>query len=161
MKQLKIVLPVELRAELDAETAKSGKSLADEIRTRVEWTLDLAPVDKPTERLLKVVALMAAYLERECGAPWHAHAGTHAAFRTGVLSYLLGLKPDGTVAFGERPHCAVPGDDPEVIGVSIQEWIRDTLDWTREQREDSRLYREKNLRELLEFNRNYKAEGQQ
>jgi hypothetical protein len=160
MKQLKIVLPVELRAELDAAAAKSGKSVAEEIRSRVEWTFDLEPMDKPTLELLTAVALMAAAVERETGAAWHTHPGAHTTFRHAVSGYLADLRPGvGLFAFGARPYQADPSDDPELIGLTIKQWAQQTSGWSREQREESRLYREKNLRELFELMRKREQEG--
>ena len=123
MQQLKISLPDETRAALDAASAQSGKSLADEIRERLAWSFEHEAVDKPTRDFLAGLALMPAEIELETGAAWHRHAGAYVVFREAILRRLARLKPEGSIAFGKRPHQAVPGDDPEGIGLSIEEHL--------------------------------------
>ena len=162
-RQFAVALPPEYRSQLETAAAAAGHSLAEEIRTHLGWRLDLNPVDEPTLELLTAVARMAAGVERETGAAWHAHAGSHIAFRQAILSYLTDpdLKPEGTITFGARPHQADPSDNPEEIGLGIQQWVRHTIGWSREEREGSRLFREKNLRELFEFHQLHQKRDKQ
>jgi hypothetical protein len=152
MKRLKVSLPGELRARLDAASAESGRSLADEIRMRVEASFAREAVDKPTRDFLDGLALMPAEIERETGAAWHSHAGAFAVFRQAILSRLARLKAQlklegGSIAFGKRPHQVVPGPgDPHEIGLSIEQHLHADPNFT-----NSRVRRatEETLREII------------
>ena len=61
-----------------------------------------------------------AVLERETGAAWHSHPGTNAAMRRALLRRLNRLRPEGSYAFGDRPHQADPSSDPEEIGTTVE-----------------------------------------
>jgi hypothetical protein len=143
-----VVLPAEVLEEL----RQSERGVSEEIRAHVSWRLNLNPVDNATLELLRDVARMAADVERETGAAWHTHAGSHATFRQALLSRLARLKPEGPMAFGERPHRADPNDDPEEVGVWIEHGVWETRDWSRKGREQLRLAKERSLRELYEMN---------
>jgi len=120
MKQLKVALPDDLRARLETASSRSGRSLADEIRARVEASFAQEAVDKPTRDFLEGVALMPAEIELETGAAWHKHAGAHAVFTQAILSRLEELKPKGSTAFGDRPHATVFDEDPTLLGDPTQ-----------------------------------------
>jgi len=130
MKQLKVALPDDLRARLDAASEKSGRSVADEIRTRVERSLELDAIDKPTRDFIVGIALMPAEIERETGAAWHKHAGAWLALRQAILSRLKRLEPKGSVAFGKRPHQSGPGDVPEDIGMWAESHLWENPNFT-------------------------------
>jgi hypothetical protein len=154
MKRINLSLPPELRSELDATSARSRKSIADEIRSRLEWMFELdwlEPVDKPTLDLIAAVARMAAELGRETGAPWHAHAGSHAVLRQEILSRLARLKPEGAAAFGPRPHRAEPYDDPAQLGVELEFSDWETRDYGRAARRRLRLAKEQSFAEILKL----------
>lgn len=157
--RLKVGLPPELRSELDAASAKSGKSVAEEIRSRVEWTFGLEPMDEATRSLIEGIVGMAADLERETGAPWHAHPGSHLAMRMAALARLSRLEPKGDLAFGPRPQRAWPSDDPQQIGVwsEFTDWER--RDWTPASRLRARLLMEKSWQELTKLQQQREPEG--
>jgi hypothetical protein len=125
MKQMKVALPEELRARLDAASEKSGRSVAEEIRARVEasFTRD-AVVDKPTRDLFEGLALLPAEVEFETGAAWHEHAGAHETLTQAIISRLEALKPKGSTAFGDRPHATVFDDDPYQLASRIELRLR-------------------------------------
>ena len=131
MQRLKIALPDELRARLDAASKKSGKSVAEEIRARVEasFTRD-AVVDKPTRDFLEGLALMPAEIARELNAAWHEHAGAHEKLTQTILSRLEVLKPEGSTVFGPRPHATVPDDNLDKLGAIIELRLRRQPDFT-------------------------------
>jgi len=118
MKQMKVALPDELRARLDAASEKSGRSVAQEIRERIEgsFTRD-AVVDKPTRDFLEGLAKIPAEVEREFSAAWDKHAGAHEVFTQVILSRLEALKPEGSTVFPDRPHATLPL--PTVLGRSL------------------------------------------
>jgi hypothetical protein len=160
MKQLKVSLPDDLRARLDAASAESGRSLGDEIRTRVEQSFEQAAVAKPTRDLQEAVARMAAEIERETSRAWHQHAGAHATLRQAILSRLARLKPKGSTEFGDRPHRAIPAtEDPQEIGMWVESRVWQTRDWPAEARERLRLESEKTLREIVALHNNQGQKG--
>ena len=144
MKQMKVALPDELRARLDAASKKSGRSVAEEIRARVEasFTRD-AVVDKPTRDLHEGVALMAAEIALETGANWHEHAGAHETLEWAIKMRLRELKPKGSITFGDRPHRTLPYDDPYQLGPIIEVRLRQMPDFTNS---PTRLFMEEDYR---------------
>jgi hypothetical protein len=130
MQRLKIALPRDLRTRLDTASAKSGRSVAEEIRSRVEASFAQEASGQPTSDLIQGIAGMAAEIERECGAAWDRHAGAHAALTQAILSRLESLKPKGSTAFGDRPHATVSGDDPNQLGSMIEFRLRRQPDFT-------------------------------
>jgi plasmid stability protein len=128
-KQLKVSLPDELRARLDAASAKSGRSVAEEIRSRVEASFAEA-ADQPTHDFLRGVALMAAEIARETGAVWHKHPGAYDHFVDAIVRRLKVLKPQGSTAFGHRPHATVPDDDLDRLGEIVEFRLRRQPDFT-------------------------------
>jgi hypothetical protein len=131
VKQLKASVPDELAAQLEAARIESGRSLSAEICARIEQSFAHGAVDKPTRDFLDGLALMPPEIELETGAAWHKHAGAWATFRQAILRRLARLKPSGTIAFGKRPHQAMPGsDDPEEIGIWIEEHLSTDPNYT-------------------------------
>jgi hypothetical protein len=156
MQRLKIALPEELRARLDAASKKSGESVAEEIRRRVDASFAQEAIDKPTRDFLDGLALMPAEVELETAAAWHKHVGAYGVFREAILRRLARLKPEGTIAFGKRPHQAIPGDDPEGIGLSIEEHL-----WTDPNYTHSawRAAMEKSHREIVKLDHQRQKRG--
>jgi hypothetical protein len=130
MQRLKIALPDDLRARLDAASARSGQSIAEEIRSRVEASFARDAADKPTRDFLEGLALMPAEIARELNAAWHEHAGAHEALRQAILSRLKVLRPEGQTAFGDRPHATTSEDDPNKLGARIELRLRRQPDFT-------------------------------
>src|SRR5262249_22818410 len=94
MKQLKVALPDDLRARLEAASSKSGRSLADEIRVRVETSF---AADQPTSVLLNDVATIAVETELEMGRPWYKDASAHFVFGETILNRLERSRPKGPI----------------------------------------------------------------
>ena len=130
MKQLKVSLPDDLRARLDAASAKSGLSVAEEIRSRVEASFAREAADKPTADFIEGVALMPAEIALETGANWHEHAGAHEALVQAIRARLDELKPKGSTTFGDRPHGTVFDDDPNHLGLMVEYRLRRYPDFT-------------------------------
>ena len=130
MQRLKVALPDDLRAQLDAASKKSGESVAEQIRRRIEASFAREAADEPTRDFLERVALMPAEIELETGAAWHKHAGSHETFVQAILSRLDALKPKGSTAFGDRPHATVFDDDPNQLGLIVEFRLRRYPDFT-------------------------------
>jgi hypothetical protein len=130
MKQLKASMPDELAERLEKASAKAGRSLSAEICARVEASFAQEAMDKPTLDFLNGVALMPAEIEREVGAAWHKHTGAHEVFTQAILSRLEALKPEGSSAFGDRPHATAFDEDPAQLGSMIEYRLRRQPDFT-------------------------------
>jgi hypothetical protein len=110
MQRMKIALSDDLRTRLDAASAKSGRSVAEEIRSRVEASFAQEAVDKPTRDFLEGVPEMAVATELEMGSAWHKHAGAHYAFGQVILTRLERFRPKGPIempAQADRPLATV------------------------------------------------------
>jgi hypothetical protein len=130
MQRLKVALPDDLRAQLDAASKKSGESIAEQIRRRVEASFAQEAAGEPMRALIDGLALMPAEVELETGAAWHKHAGAHEALTQAILSRLEALKPKGSTAFGDRPHATVFNEDPKELGSLIEFRLRRQPDFT-------------------------------
>jgi len=126
MPQLKVTIPEDLRARLDAASAESGDSLAGEIRDRLEQVLrDEIEFDERTRKLGRDVMLLSRLIERHAQVPWHDHAAARTAFAFAFSRYLEGLtpQPDGP---GEiAPAMSRPGQAEAVGRVIAVNFLHD------------------------------------
>lgn len=127
----------------------SDEGVSGDLRRRLDYTFDLEPIDEPTLELLTRIARMAQETKLETGADWHRHAGSHGAFRQAILANLARLKPEGSTAFGKRPHQSRPGDDPAEIGTWIEFDVWSMRNTPREQRQGYRAAMEQTWREIV------------
>ena len=109
-------MPDQLAERLEAASVRSGRSLSAEICSRIESSL---ATDQTTQDFLEGVARIAVEIERETGATWSRHAGSHEHFVKAIVSRLAVLKPEGPTAFGDRPHATVSTDDPRQLAALI------------------------------------------
>jgi hypothetical protein len=152
LKQLKVGLGSELRSELEAAALRSGRSLADEIRARVAWTLDLDPMDDLTRDVITAVARLSEEIELETNYAWHSHAGAHTALRWGIATIIDNLKPEADVTFlRPRPHRANPADDAQIIGMVAGGEAWEMRSASREDRASRRAKRQWICREILKL----------
>lgn len=111
MKQMKVALPDDLRARLDAAAEKSGRSVAEEIRARLQTSFERdVDLDKTSRDFLEGVAAMPAEIELEMGSAWHKDASAHFVFGEVILNRLERFKPKGPIAMpaaADRPHATV------------------------------------------------------
>jgi hypothetical protein len=124
MQQLKISLPDETRAALDAASAQSGKSLADEIRARLAWSFEQDAVDKPTRDLQADIAGLAEQLSRDKRFSWYAHDKARQTFIEAVKDWITNLKPTRRwpLLKPETPGATAlmwGDDDPATLGRAI------------------------------------------
>jgi hypothetical protein len=152
------LIPLSLRIEPETleqlqrpSTFKLGlRPISDDIRKRLKWTLDIAPMDDPTREFLKDVALLAAEVANETGSEWHTHPGAHLAFRQAILSRLARLRPQGDdVMFGPRPHRTGPSNDPQEIGIWAEHDINLSRKLSRKERENYRQTKEASWQDIV------------
>jgi hypothetical protein len=135
MQRLKIALPDELRAQLDAASAKSGRSVAFEIRGRVEASFAQKAVDKPTRELVDRIALMPAEIEKEWGDRWYEDADAWKIFREAILDELGQKRPPETIKKSRaRPHQTTESTDLGYLGRWIAMQLRLDPTYTNSQR---------------------------
>jgi hypothetical protein len=149
--QFKVALESNLRDALDAAAVRSGRTLAAEIRARLEGA-HRESADPVTQDLQAQIAALAEEVELETGAAWHAHLGSFAAFAQGIVELLAQRKaaiPDGSpTAFGDRPHQTMIGS-PEEIGARLA--LRVSEEPLAENRRAHRRWMENAWRELVAF----------
>jgi hypothetical protein len=74
-----------------------------------------------TRALTTAIFNWARNIEREIGAPWHAHPGAHEVFRLAIGMWLSRIKPEGPPVLGERPpHRWIASDDPATIASTLE-----------------------------------------
>jgi hypothetical protein len=94
MKQLKISIPDDLRAQLDAASARGGRSLGQVIRERLERSFaDDAAFDPVTRELIAGIINLAAAVQADLGAQWHSSPANYEAFAAAVAQRIAGYKP--------------------------------------------------------------------
>jgi hypothetical protein len=121
MKQLKISLSDDLRARLDAAASKSGNSVAEEIRQRLDHTFELDDDkrDPLTEILVDDVRRLTDEIEIQAGVPWHADLRAHETLQA-LLNLYLETNRD---ALKESPSSLAL--DPSTLARAIfQNWTR-------------------------------------
>ena len=82
--QTKVVLGDAMRRHLEAGAKADGRSIADEIRQRLERTFEQDARAAKTNALLTLIAELAAELQRLCGAHWFEQSSAYDAFSAGV-----------------------------------------------------------------------------
>jgi Arc-like DNA binding dprotein len=123
-RQLKVSLPDSLRRQLDAAAKKSGESVAEEIRRRVEQSFAQEAADRVSRDFLERVAAMPAAIELEMGSAWHKDASAHFVFGETILNWLERFKPKGPLATptdADRPHATLMLAGPKEDAKSILE----------------------------------------
>jgi len=93
-RQLSVALDEASREELEALAAANGRSIADEIRRRLELTLYLDKFEPQTRELaLDIMELANELRLHQGGYPWWDHPKAHEGFVEAVTTWLDGLKP--------------------------------------------------------------------
>jgi hypothetical protein len=155
---LRLSLTPEMQGRFEAAATAADTSIAEQVRWRAEWLLARS-ADQPTLELMAAVADMAAWLERETGAAWHAHPGTHDALRQGIVSWMAQYKPEGDARFGPRPHQTEFLDSPLQLGIqaAFNNWEQKS--WDPAVRQRHQLAKEKNFQELLKHQQREQGGG--
>jgi hypothetical protein len=109
MKQLKVNLEDAVREELEKASAETGRSLADEIRSRLRISQG---ADAETRALAEQIVGLALDLQAHKNIPWHSHPKAHEALATAIQTFLEGWKSsDAAADWGP--------DDPQTLGRAI------------------------------------------
>jgi predicted DNA-binding protein len=160
--QYKITLGDELRARLNAASERSGRPVSEEIRARLEQSLEGEVFDKPTLDFAAAVLDVAREVEIETEAPWHADAGAYRTLQRAIRMVLAKWRPAGVpddtweevklAPYQERPHASHPTNDTNALGVWIAHDVLETPD--RNDRARIRAAREQALKEIVKLEQN-------
>jgi hypothetical protein len=107
MQQLKISLPDGTRAALDEASAKSGNSLAEEIRKRLWLSFEYEELAEPTRALLRAVKELGASFEPLTG---YESSATLKGRRTLALAIQEVLESEALKHGGAAEDLSGPGD---------------------------------------------------
>ena len=132
-RQISIALDAETRDELEERAIAVGRSIADEIRRRIERTLYEDKFDPETRDLAFDIMTLAAEVEHLNGIPWHKHPKAHQALAEAVMTWLDGLTPKDP-QFSESFAATLFRDDPRTVGRTLARSLRlrKQADFTRE-----------------------------
>jgi hypothetical protein len=124
MKQLKVSLPDDIRASLEAASVKSGHSLGEEIRRRLAQTFKEDPLDPQTRELLAAIVRLAGLVKLDQAEDWHSSDRPHEVFAAAVRARLIGYKPRKSTAEAVRDLLGAGltdrNDPPEAIGRTLE-----------------------------------------
>jgi hypothetical protein len=118
--QLKMVVPPALREALDAAAAKSGLSVAEEIRQRVWRTFRQDAVDSHAAEFASKVAWLAEQITRDKGFNWYDHIKAFEAFAEAVNAALERRKPPEHTGLSAATDLMWGNDDPKTLGRAVE-----------------------------------------
>jgi hypothetical protein len=118
MRQLKVSLPDDLRAKLDKASERSGKSLGDEIRTRLESSFQEDGVDEPTRDLIEAVKWISEEIQRQVQIPWYFTVKSKQAMSAALQTWFEIINPMSSEPAASQPDLFGP-DDPPTLGRSV------------------------------------------
>jgi hypothetical protein len=123
--QFKITLGEDLRAKLDLSSSYNQRSIAEEIRQRLEMSFDIQ-ADGHTLDLIYAILFLANETMRDLGRTWWSDERARSAFMAAIADQILSYPIDPTnvaarplITLGTREQQAGPDDPPEVIGRAI------------------------------------------
>ncbi|WP_008556018.1 hypothetical protein [Bradyrhizobium sp. CCGE-LA001] len=123
--QFKITLGDDLRAKLDSSAGLNQRSIAEEIRQRLEMSFDIQG-DGHTLDLIYAILFLAHEAMRDFGTTWWGDERVRAAFMAAIADQVMSYPIDGSdlsakplITLGTREQQAGPEDPPEVIGRAI------------------------------------------
>jgi hypothetical protein len=117
-RQLAVALPPDTRAHLDA-TAKAGnRSVAEEMRRRIDKSIDWEKFDEVTMELLEGIKQMSALLSQDFGMEWHEHPRAHEAFKVAVAQRIAEYAPPPSAPSAAASDLGLvrSTDPPDTIG---------------------------------------------
>ncbi|MCK1652256.1 hypothetical protein IVA88_12515 [Bradyrhizobium sp. 149] len=165
--QYKITLGDDLRAKLEAASTKSGRPMSEEIRERLERSLDADVFDEQTRELASLIPKLAAEAETELGAKWHDDGGAHRVFRRMFVRALSKWRPSGyndnlmtevpVTPFNVRAHASQPINDADQLGIALADMVLTTPDDAS--RGKVREAQEQTLKEIVKLQKSRGVEG--
>jgi len=128
--QFKITLGDDLRAKLDSSSDINQRSIAEEIRQRLEMSFDIQG-DGHTLDLIYAILFLARETMRDFGATWWGDERARSAFMAAIVDQVMSypispsdLAAKPLITLGTREQQAGPEDPPEAIGRAIARTYR-------------------------------------
>jgi hypothetical protein len=156
--QYKITLGDELRALLEEASARSGRPMSEEIRERLERSLNVDRFDQPTREFAQLIFVIAREVELDIGTKWHADPAAHRVFQRMVRYVMTKWRPANyndnpfdkveVAPFQERAHAIYPINDADELGVALGDRI---LRIPRQNLDSMRSDMEQSLKEMVQF----------
>jgi hypothetical protein len=137
VQSLKISLPDGTRAALDAASAQSGKSLAEEIRERLAWSFEADVSPGPMRDLLFAVRQLGRLFYIDTGRNWHETLKDRQAMALAIKEIVDSGEPTNPSGTG------APGDPPSVAHILVRHFQRFMEAREETDREIRRLYKER------------------
>ncbi|MGY8706636.1 hypothetical protein RAD16_12930 [Bradyrhizobium sp. 18BD] len=122
--QLKITLEDDQRSHLDRATQVSGKSLSEEIRTRLSLSFLFEASGQNTCDLAIALLRLAAEVESDVGFAWFENEQARATFVAAVVDQVMSYKLSVNPKAAPRSRGARPDDPPDVLGRAIARGYR-------------------------------------
>jgi hypothetical protein len=129
--QFKITLGDELREKLDEACSISMRSVAEEIRQRLEMSFDLQG-DERTLDLIYAMLFLAQAIELDFDRPWWRNEKARSAFLAAVADQITSYAIDSAEPPSRTQRKQVTDDPPDVIGRTLARNYRRTVspvDW--------------------------------
>jgi hypothetical protein len=126
--QLTVALPPETRIHLTETARAEGRSIAEEVRQRLNKTIEWDKLDPVTVELIEGLERIATLLRTDFGAEWHDNPRAHEAFVTAVNQRLGAYAPPPEQLRTAASELFGPLDPPETVGR-----LRERDDWQRHQ----------------------------
>jgi plasmid stability protein len=123
-RQLAVALPADVRSDLEKAAAAAGHSIAEEIRKRINITLENEKIDPATQELATDIMQLAEWISREKRFSWHSHPKAHEAFVEAIKEWLAELKPKRNDPVALPSDLMWGNDDPSTLGRSIARHYR-------------------------------------
>jgi hypothetical protein len=126
MKQIKVSLPDGLRAQLEEAATNADHSLSEEVRTRIEESLEEDVIDPETRKLMAGIGALAHLVRIQTGRNWYDHAASNRVLRHAITARLERMKGGTDEAVfhpGELPVVrlvAAGSDDPREMGLALE-----------------------------------------
>jgi hypothetical protein len=117
-RQMGVALSDELRQKLSTASEAGGRSIAEEIRRRVEQSFEADAVDEATRELVEAVIWIADELNRQIRSSWALRRGGREALAHAIQAWLEITAPprrSGPVVASDL----MGPDDPPTLGRSI------------------------------------------
>jgi hypothetical protein len=126
-RQINVGLDDATRLRLEESASKSGRSIADEIRSRIWETFGYDEYDAPTRALARDVADLATKVQTASGVSW-AHPAARVALVVAVQEWLAKINPP-ELADVPKPREL---SDPSVVGRAVARLHRHAMEEDKE-----------------------------
>lgn len=121
-RQLPVALPAEYRALLVKAAGEAGRSIAEEIRQRLERTFKEDDISGPWRDFLYTFDALALMVRHQTGYEWDKHPKAFQALQVAFTARLNRFRPIEPATEEPRfqPNPWVQSDEPAAIGTALE-----------------------------------------